>query len=148
MVQIAWALNRQKRLAKWHFCAHASLFGEPFIVPDARKDERFRENPLVTGASNIRFTTRGAPLVTEEGYKLGTLCAIDRKPRELSAEEQNILRDLAAMVMNELNLQARIHRSHDARLQSAIFPRGGPRRTASDAAIGFDDRRGQGQSLQ
>ncbi len=65
---------------KVSFCAYALLDDVPLIVPDACEDERFRENPLVTGEPFIRFYA-GAPLVAEGGLKLGTFCIIDRKPR-------------------------------------------------------------------
>ena len=80
------------------FCAHAIL--EPrsaFIVPDATDDPRFAENALVTGAPQIRFYA-GVPLVTAEGHALGTLCVIDRKPRQLSPAQLASLQALARQV--------------------------------------------------
>jgi PAS domain S-box-containing protein len=86
------------------FCAHAILTPEVMVVPDATADRRFSTNSLVTGKPNIRFYA-GAPLRTPDGLNLGTLCAIDTKPRELSAEEKEILADLAAMAMDEIQLR-------------------------------------------
>ena len=89
------------------FCAHAILSpSEVMVVEDARLDPRFCENPLVTGDPEIRFYA-GAPLVSPEGYPLGTLCVIDRKPRQLAEAERERLADLAIGVASVLDL----HRS-------------------------------------
>ncbi len=83
------------------FCAHAILDDGILLVPDAHSDERFRDNPLVTGDPRIRFYA-GAPIDSPSGNKMGTLCVIDRKPRELSAEDLATLRDLADMIEKEV----------------------------------------------
>ncbi|MEE4250253.1 MAG: PAS domain S-box protein, partial [Alcanivoracaceae bacterium] len=83
------------------FCGHAILGREIFEVCDASKDPRFADNPLVTGAPHIHFYA-GAPLITGDGYGLGTLCIIDSQPRQLNADERRALRDLADIVVSEV----------------------------------------------
>lgn len=83
------------------FCGHAILDDDIFIVPDATKDNRFVDNPLVTDNPNIRFYA-GVPLRVSNGSKIGTLCIIDEKPREFSEEDLELLRDLAEMVQQEI----------------------------------------------
>src|SRR6202453_1820064 len=87
----------------YSFCAHAILGDGTMVVPDARQDTRFHDNPLVTGDPDIRFYA-GHPLHAVNGSALGTLCIIDRKPRELDAVQLQMLRDFAAIVENELNM--------------------------------------------
>jgi GAF domain-containing protein len=90
---------------KLAFCAHAIMGKDDdcLVVPDATKDFRFKDNPLVTGLPSLRFYA-GAPLVAPEGYKLGTLCVIDTKarPEGLRLEEKENLKDLAAMAVQTL----------------------------------------------
>ncbi len=79
------------------FCAHSILEPPIFVVDDATMDERFAGNPLVTGPPDIRFYA-GAVVRSADGYALGTLCVIDRVPREFSDVERLNLRGLAADV--------------------------------------------------
>ncbi len=90
---------------EYAFCAHA--INQPqdvLIVQDARKDLRFRDNPLVTGEPYVVFYA-GVPLTSEDGFALGTLCVIDNKPRRLSKGQVNSLRALSVQVMKLLELR-------------------------------------------
>src|SRR5262249_45361887 len=89
------------------FCAHTILEPDLLIVPDARADERFAKSPLCTSPPGIRFYA-GAPLVTAEGHALGTLCVIDHKPRELTAEQARALRALSHQVVAQLRLRKQL----------------------------------------
>lgn len=87
------------------FCAHTILGDSVFYIPDATRDERFADNPFVTGDLGIRFYA-GAPLVTPLGVTLGTLCLIDTEPRhDFSAEDQALLTDLAAVVVDQIEMR-------------------------------------------
>ena len=80
------------------FCSHTILSSEPHIVPDTTQDPRFAGNPLVTGDPYVRFYA-GFPLVSDEGYALGALCAADRGPRALSEDQKKAMSILARQVM-------------------------------------------------
>lgn len=95
------AIETPRELA---FCAHAIVQTSPMIVPDATLDERFADNALVTSNPNIRFYA-GVPLRSVSGLSIGTLCAIDSKPRKLNADEINILIDLAAVISKEVQMR-------------------------------------------
>ena len=89
------------------FCAHAILKRGVFEVPDARRDERFADNPLVISDPGIRFYA-GETLVTPENHAIGTLCVMDRVPRKLSAEQEAGLRVLAEQVMAQFELRRQL----------------------------------------
>jgi signal transduction histidine kinase len=84
------------------FCGHAILGDDVFVVRDARQDPRFADSPLVVGELQVRFYA-GQPLRDSRGYRLGTLCIMDREPRDLSPGDRQALRDLGAWVESELN---------------------------------------------
>ena len=86
------------------FCAHAIAGRDLMIVPDATADPRFADNPFVTGEAHFRFYA-GMPLVSAEGHALGTLCVMDRVPRQLTPDQQEALRVLGRQVNVQLDLR-------------------------------------------
>ena len=83
------------------FCGHTIMGDEVFLVPDTRLDERFHDNPLVTGEPGVRFYA-GCPLSVPGGSRVGTLCLLDREARAFDEEDMALLRDLARMTEQEL----------------------------------------------
>ncbi len=81
------------------FCTYAILQDDVLVIPGTRADERFKNNPLVTGSPFIRFYA-GAPLICERQIRLGSLCLMDTKPRSFSQGEQAELRMLAQHVVS------------------------------------------------
>ncbi|WP_445155607.1 protein kinase domain-containing protein [Arthrobacter sp. Hor0625] len=85
-------------------CASAILQDGPWIVEDATRDARTLSNPLVAGEFGLQFYA-GVPLRTPDGFNLGTFCILDREPREFTPEDTRTLEDLAAIVMNDLEMR-------------------------------------------
>lgn len=85
----------------WAFCDVAILSDAMLVVEDARDDPRFAHNPLVTGLESVRFYA-GAPLVDADGFRLGTLCVLDRRPRTLTRDQAWALTELAALASEEM----------------------------------------------
>ena len=85
-------------------CNHAIRQADPLIIPDARLDTRFADNPYVTGANGIRFYA-GAPLLTPDGLPLGTLCVLDTEPRELGEDQREALLALSRQVVAQLEMR-------------------------------------------
>lgn len=95
------------------FCAYTIYDRSPLVVEDATRDLRFLANPLVTGQPHIRFYA-GAPLLTDDGQALGSLCLIDRRPRSISPTELTILSDLADLVIDEMELRLALQMARSA----------------------------------
>lgn len=89
------------------FCAHAILSDDIMLVPDMSRDVRFYDNPLVTGSMGVRFYA-GMPLITPDGFKLGTLCVVDNRPRDLSPDQIFALQVLAKQVVKRMELRKKI----------------------------------------
>lgn len=140
------------------FCAHAIHHSEPLIVEDALDDERFCDNPLVVGDPGIRFYA-GAPLNTPDGYRIGTLCAIDTQPKTLTPYQLRQLQLMSKHVVSMLELRAHYRDSltlanelsvskkqvlemseHNQRFLASLNH---DMRTPLNAIIGFSDRLSQ-----
>jgi len=94
-------------------CAHAIQQRDLFIVSDTLEDPRFRENPLVTAEPYIRFYA-GTPLVNEDGFALGTLCVLDREPRQLDAEQKEAINALGRLALRQMELRMNLQLLKDA----------------------------------
>lgn len=99
-----FGLNVQETPRAQAFCTHAIMQPEMFVVPDASQDERFAQNPLVTGDPHIRFYA-GAPLAARDGHLLGTLCVIDREPHTLTKTQMEALKIVARLVIGNMELR-------------------------------------------
>ena len=96
-------LDTTQTAREYAFCDHTIRTAEVMVIEDTLLDPRFADNPLVTGEPNIRFYA-GAPLVLSSGQALGSLCIIDRSPRTFTAAQRDQLKDLAAIVMTQIDL--------------------------------------------
>ncbi|ULH18350.1 PAS domain S-box protein (plasmid) [Deinococcus sp. KNUC1210] len=117
-----YGLDLRETSRSLSFCAHALESDEVLIIPNATLDERFAENPLVRSEPHIRFYA-GAPLITPDGLRLGTLCVIDTVPHSgFHADQQETLKDLASSVMSELELRTALaDRRHTEAVNAAIL---------------------------
>lgn len=117
------------------FCAHAINQRDVMVVKDSRLDDRFHDNPLVTGPANLRFYA-GMPLLSPDGHALGALCVIDGQPRDFSDEDCERLRELARMAVDRLELRRLEISTEKARRSFDEFARHSP-----TAVIWFDVQR-------
>lgn len=97
-------LNARETPRSLAFCSHAILGEEVFVIPNAKNDNRFKNNPLVNGDPNVIFYA-GIPLALDDQIKLGTLCVIDNKPRELNEEQLQMLRLLGKQTVRLLQMR-------------------------------------------
>lgn len=104
------------------FCGHALLEQDILVIPDTLKDVRFATNPMVIGEPHIRFYA-GVPVKDIRGYRLGVFCIKGREPKELSLEEQQLLKDLASWAALELQIH---------QLQESLLKHDGFRRVLED----------------
>lgn len=109
-------------------CASAILSDDIYLIEDAKNDPRSLTNPLVSGAFGLQFYA-AVPLKTHDGFNLGTLCIIDKKKRYINSEQQALLRQLAEIVMHEMDLrlaarnQIRAYEQRIATLEAQINAR-------------------------
>lgn len=104
----------------WAFCNHTIMQKQVFCVPDLAKDPRFADNPAVRGEAGFRFYA-GAPVLDEEGFVVGSLCVIDRRPRVLDERGERTILALAALASDEVRLRAL-----DRKLREALRGERGP----------------------
>jgi EAL domain-containing protein (putative c-di-GMP-specific phosphodiesterase class I)/GGDEF domain-containing protein len=128
-------LGQQETPRQVSFCGHTILQRDPLIVNDALEDLRFADNPLVTGDPGVRFYA-GFPLITSNGFVLGSLCAISRRPHQLTSEQIDSLRRLSSLTVQQLQV---------LRESSTLLPAGLPGADAERLAEGPQE---QPSSLQ
>lgn len=127
------------------FCNHTITYAEGMIVSDARSDARFKDNPLVCGAPNIGFYA-GYPLVTKDGFALGSLCVIDTKARhDFTEQDMQTLKDIAASVMTEIESDKHEQTISDLNLMNEeLHHRMGNMYAHISSLISLMDRSGEG----
>ena len=108
------------------FCDHTIRSSDPLVVPDAEQDERFADNPLVTGDPHVRAYA-GAPLTTPDGYNVGALCAIHRRRHDFTPGDVELLQRFAKVVVDQMELKTLAHQDF---LTGALS-----RRAFTDAAV-------------
>lgn len=113
-----FGLDLQETPRAQAFCTHAIMQPDLFVVPDASKDERFKNNPLVTGDLHVRFYA-GEPLAARDGHVLGTLCVIDRVPHTLSDAQKEALRIVGRLVIANFELKRDLQELRDALAREA-----------------------------
>jgi GAF domain-containing protein len=128
-----FGLHLQETPAAQAFCTHAIMQPEMFVVPDASQDERFAENPLVTGDRHIRFYA-GAPLAARDGHLLGTLCVLDREPHTLTPAQTDALKIVSQLVIANIEL-----RSDLQELKDALAARDAAERASGDSTANLDE---------
>lgn len=111
-------LDAQQTPRDVSFCGHAILQDDALVIHDALLDPRFNDNPFVTGDPKIRFYA-GHPLSVASGHKIGTLCLIDHEPREFGPRERELLRDLARVTQDEIQLVDIVELQQDLRRAKA-----------------------------
>ena len=94
-------------------CVHAIQQNDLFIVSDTLQDARFRDNPLVTGEPHIRFYA-GTPLINDDGFALGTLCVLDRQPRQLDPGQKEAINALGRLALRQMELRTNLRLLKDA----------------------------------
>ncbi len=128
-----FGLDLQETPRAQAFCTHAIMQPEMFVVPDAAKDERFAQNPLVTGDLHVRFYA-GAPLASRDGHLLGTLCVIDHQPHTLTDAQRKGLEILSHLVIANIELRRDLEE-----LKDALAVREADEGPSGEAAVGLDE---------
>ena len=113
-----WASRRETPLSH-SFCQHAVRSGEPLVVDDARDHPLLRDNPAILDLGVVAYL--GTPLVTSDGQALGAFCVIDSAPRRWTAEQLELVKDLAAAVMTEIELRAAIRDADRERRENSVL---------------------------
>ena len=129
------------------FCSHAILGGEVLEIPDAGLDERFAANPLVTDEPGIRFYA-GAPLLTEDGLALGTVCVLDRQPRQLSEDHKAALAALSRQAVAQPDARRASRRAEDGNSQPAGFASGANVRVGARSLVAMRRRSPDGDEAR